>query len=194
MEIKHVNIEELVPHPKNPRVHPESAIEKLTKSLKQFGWTNPVLASSDGVILAGHARVKAAEKAGHEQVPVIYLPFTGAKADAYLVADNKLAEETEWNTDQLAELLEELEGEIDIDLTGFEEEELESLLSYQDDESLDLGEIDVEGEAKEKNEILIFYFTEPADAHTVRTRLELPEDAVRIEGEVMMRLLEEAGL
>jgi ParB-like chromosome segregation protein Spo0J len=56
MEIKIMPISELKPHPKNPRVHPDSAIEKLERSIKEFGWTNPILVSADGYILAGHAR------------------------------------------------------------------------------------------------------------------------------------------
>jgi ParB-like chromosome segregation protein Spo0J len=62
VQVKTVKISELRPHPKNPRVHPDSAIEKLERSIKEFGWTNPILVSADGYILAGHARLKAAEK------------------------------------------------------------------------------------------------------------------------------------
>ena len=63
MEVKKIKINELAPHPKNPRIHPDSAIEKLVRSIKEFGWTNPILVSKDGYILAGHARLKAAKKA-----------------------------------------------------------------------------------------------------------------------------------
>jgi hypothetical protein len=97
MEIKRVSIDELKPHPKNPRTHPDSAIEKLERSIKEFGWTNPILVSADGYVLAGHARLKAAKIAGIKEVPVIYLPLEGAKAEAYMIADNRLQEETEWN-------------------------------------------------------------------------------------------------
>lgn len=64
MELKFVPINDIKPHPKNPRVHPDIAIAKLEQSIKEFGWTNPILVSKDGYILAGHARLKAAEKAG----------------------------------------------------------------------------------------------------------------------------------
>jgi len=129
MEIKTVKINELKPHPKNPRVHPDSAIEKLERSIKEFGWTNPILVSADGYVLAGHARLKAAEKAGIEEVPVIYLPFEGAKAEAYLIADNRLQDETEWDLPMLKDLLQELDtGEFDIELTGFDEREIERLM------------------------------------------------------------------
>jgi len=130
MEIKTVKISELRPHPKNPRVHPDSAIEKLERSIKEFGWTNPILVSKEGYILAGHARLKAAEKAGISEVPVIYLPLEGEKAEAYLVADNRLQDETDWDYEKLKNLLQELDtGEIDLELTGFDMDEIEDLMT-----------------------------------------------------------------
>jgi len=130
MEVKTVKISELKPHPKNPRVHPDSAIDKLVRSIKEFGWTNPILVSADGYILAGHARLKAAEKAGIEEVPVIYLPLEGAKAEAYLIADNRLQDETDWDYEKLKDLLQELDtGEFDIELTGFDIDEIEDLIT-----------------------------------------------------------------
>ena len=130
MQIKTVKISEIRPHPKNPRVHPDSAIEKLERSIKEFGWTNPILVSADGYILAGHARLKAAEKAGIEEVPVIYLPLEGAKAEAYLIADNRLQDETDWDMPKLKDLLQELDtGEFDLELTGFDMDEIEDLMT-----------------------------------------------------------------
>jgi len=130
MEIKTVKINELKPHPKNPRVHPDSAIDKLVRSIKEYGWTNPILVSADGYILAGHARLKAAEKAGIEEVPVIYLPLEGAKAEAYLIADNRLQDETDWDYEKLKDLLQELDtGELDLEITGFDMGEIEDLMT-----------------------------------------------------------------
>jgi len=130
MEIKTVKINELKPHPKNPRVHPDSAIDKLVRSIKEYGWTNPVLVSADGYVLAGHARLKAAEKAGISEVPVIYLPLEGAKAEAYLIADNRLQDETDWDYEKLKDLLQELDtGEFDLELTGFDMDEIEELIA-----------------------------------------------------------------
>ena len=130
MEIKTVKISELRPHPKNPRVHPDSAIDKLVRSIKEFGWTNPILVSKDGYILAGHARLKAAEKAGIQEVPVIYLELEGAKAEAYLIADNRLQDETDWDMPKLKDLLQELDtGEFDLELTGFDMGEIEDLMT-----------------------------------------------------------------
>ena len=130
MEIKTVKINELKPHPKNPRVHPDSAIDKLVRSIKEYGWTNPVLVSADGYVLAGHARLKAAEKAGISEVPVIYLPLEGAKAEAYLIADNRLQDKTDWDYVKLKDILQELDtGEFDLELTGFDMDEIEDLIA-----------------------------------------------------------------
>lgn len=128
MEIKTVKVGELKPHPKNPRVHPDSAIEKLERSIKEYGWTNPILVSKDGYILAGHARLKAAKKAGIEEVPVIELPLEGEKAEAYMVADNRLQDETSWDNLLLKELLPKLDGLF----TGFTEKEIDKLLQEVD--------------------------------------------------------------
>lgn len=149
MEVKMTPINRLKPHPKNPRVHPDSAIDKLERSIKEFGWTNPVLVSADGYVLAGHARLKAARQAGLTDVPVIRLPLQGAKAEAYLIADNKLQEETGWDSKALKDIIGELDtGEFDLTLTGFNADEIEDLMTQSygpaeiDDllQELDLGQ------------------------------------------------------
>ena len=130
MQIEVVEISKLKPHPKNPRIHPDSALERLTKSVKEFGWTNPILVSEDGFILAGHARLKAAEKAGISEVPIIRLPLKGRKAEAYMIADNKLQDMTDWSYPQLKDLLLELDvGDFDIEITGFDDKEIETLMT-----------------------------------------------------------------
>ena len=130
MHVEMVKVKELRPHPRNPRVHPEAAIAKLVRSIETFGFTNPVLVSADGLILAGHARVKAAEQAGITEVPVIRLPLSGAKADAYLIADNRLQDETDWDLPSLKDLLGELDtGDFDLRLTGFDLHEIEMMMT-----------------------------------------------------------------
>ena len=130
MHVEMVKVKELRPHPRNPRVHPEAAIAKLVRSIEEFGFTNPVLVSADGLILAGHARVKAAEKAGLTEVPVIRLPLSGAKADAYLIADNRLQDETDWSLPELKDLLGDLDtGDFDLRLTGFDLHEVEMMMT-----------------------------------------------------------------
>ncbi|MCJ7829172.1 MAG: ParB/Srx family N-terminal domain-containing protein [Dehalococcoidia bacterium] len=133
VEIQSIEISKLRPHPQNPRTHPESAIDKLVKSLKEFGFTNPILISADNYVLAGHARLKAAEKAGLKEVPVIQLPLSGSKALAYMIADNRLQEETLWDFPKLKDLLGVLDtGELDLEITGFDINEIEGLLSGEE--------------------------------------------------------------
>lgn len=130
MRVKMVEVNTLEPHPKNPRVHPGSAIEKLMQSIKEYGWTNPILLSQEGFILSGHARVKAAKRVGVKKVPVISLPLRGAKAEAYMIADNRLQEETFWDIDTLKEIIREITSQgMDAAATGFSTAEVEALLS-----------------------------------------------------------------
>jgi ParB-like chromosome segregation protein Spo0J len=138
LEIKKVDISSLKPHPKNPRVHPDSLIGKIQSSIKEFGWTSPILVSADGYILAGHARLKAAHKMGLRQVPVICLPLDGVKADAYMIADNKLQEGSSWDYERLAGLLQDLsDGAVNLKTTGFSEAEISSILH-------EINEIDID--------------------------------------------------
>lgn len=138
MEIQTIEISKLRPHPQNPRTHPDSAIDKLVKSLTEFGWTNPILISQDNYVLAGHARLKAAEKAGLTEVPVIQLPLKGSKAVAYMIADNRLQDETDWDIPLLVDLFQELDtGEIDLEIMGFDLDEIEALIT---DESFKVKE------------------------------------------------------
>jgi len=128
--VKEYPIADIKPHPNNPRIHPDSAIEKLQRSIQEFGFVNPVLISKDGILLAGHARIKASKSQKLEHVPALILDLEGAKADAYLIADNKLQEETEWDLPVLKDLLGELDtGEFPLEITGFELPEIEDLIT-----------------------------------------------------------------
>jgi hypothetical protein len=131
-EICEKKITDLKPHPKNPRRHPEKLISKLIMSITEYGFTSPVLVDGDNRILAGHARVKAAEKMGLEVVPTIVLPLTGAKADAYVVVDNKLSELSEWDEILLADLISDIDASgFDLELTGFDLDEIDNLFALK---------------------------------------------------------------
>lgn len=148
-----VSVDEIKEHPLNPRIHPESAIDKLVRSIEEFGFTSPILVSKDGYILAGHARLKASKKAGLTEVPAIFLDLTGDMADAYLIADNRLQEETEWDLPVLKELIEQMDtGNIDLELTGFSEDEIEDLMTQffaGDEDEVRDDDFDVDGAAGE---------------------------------------------
>ena len=134
MEILKLKISDLKQHPKNPRKHPKELLERLKRSIEEYGFTNPVLVSKDNKILAGHARCKAAKELGISEVPVIRLDFDGAKADAYVIIDNKLNELSEWDIPLLESLIKDIEkSDFDVTLTGFDLTEIDELFSKADD-------------------------------------------------------------
>ena len=111
----------LAPYPNNARTHSDAQIEKIAKSIQEFGFLNPVLINKDNMIIAGHGRVMAAEKLGMKQVPCLRVEhLTEAQVKAYILADNKLAEDAGWDMELVSRELEELKDmDFDIELTGF---------------------------------------------------------------------------
>ena len=129
-----IPIDELKPNPRNPNKHPEAQLELLSKNIKYFGWRHNILVSKrSGCIVAGHGRLLAAQKLGVQLVPVDYQDFASDDEElAVLLSDNRLAELAETDKDSLKELLKELDGKIDLDLTGFDEDSLDDLLKRLD--------------------------------------------------------------
>jgi len=128
-KIEKRDIETLIPYARNAKKHPEAQLLKIAASIKEWGWTNPVLIDSSGGIIAGHGRVAAAQKLGIKEIPVMVAEgWSQAKIKAYCIADNKLAE-SEWDEELLALELQELgEMDFDLELLGFDETELDLLL------------------------------------------------------------------
>jgi hypothetical protein len=122
-------IDDLTPWEQNPR-HNEAAVDDVAKSIKRFGFGAPILARlQDHVVIAGHTRLKAAQKLGLDKVPVRFLDLDPAMARALALADNKLGEIAEWDDEALAAVLRDLEEQqVDFDGLGFSEEELDALL------------------------------------------------------------------
>jgi hypothetical protein len=121
-----VDVVNLVPHPRNPNKHPDKQVALLAKVIRHQGWRSPVVVSKrSGFIVAGHGRLQAAAILNVEKVPVDYQDFaTEADEMAHLVADNRIAELAEIDGKELAGLLKDLEGKIDLDVTGFDVEAL----------------------------------------------------------------------
>ena len=126
LKIEYWPVEKLVPYGKNPRQIPEEAIAKVAGSLKAFGFRQPIVVDSEGVIVVGHTRLLAAQRLGFTEVPVhVAHDLSPADAKAYRLTDNKVAEGTAWNPELLALEFEELEDlGVDLDLTGFGSEEI----------------------------------------------------------------------
>ena len=133
-EIQYLPPKTLRRHPRNVHVHPKKQIEQLARSIRAFGFTNPILINQRKEVLAGHARLEAAMAAGVELVPTILLDgLSAAEERAYLLADNKLAEKSGWDDASLAVELRELsallaDAGLDLEITGFETAEIDSLL------------------------------------------------------------------
>ena len=127
-----VAVPEIKPNPRNPNRHPPAQIELLAKIIRHQGWRLPVLVSNlSGLMVSGHGRYEAAMILGVESVPVNFQDFENEADElAHLVADNRLAEISEMDSGSLKELLSDLDtGAIDMDLTGFTETDLETLLT-----------------------------------------------------------------
>ncbi len=138
MQITEVAVEALIPYAKNSRTHDDAQVAQIAASIKEFGWTNPILVDGDKGIIAGHGRLMAARKLGLTKVPVIELKdMTEAQKKAYVIADNKLAMNAGWDIDFLKLELQDLEdADFDLSLTGFDDKELDQLLAPEIEEGL----------------------------------------------------------
>lgn len=121
----------LQPYARNARTHSEEQVAQIAASIAEFGFTNPILAGSDGIIVAGHGRLAAAQKLGLEIVPVVVLDhLTPTQRRALVIADNRIAENAGWDDAMLRIELEALMGEgFDLDITGFDADALAELIA-----------------------------------------------------------------
>ena len=142
------SVEELIPYSNNSRTHSEAQIAQIANSIIEFGFTNPILIDGHLGIIAGHGRLMAAKKLNIPHVPVVILDhLSDAQKRAYIIADNKLAENAGWDEEILANELADLKDEnFNLDLIGFEDQELEKLFNNlnesEDDEETSLPEIE----------------------------------------------------
>ncbi len=120
------SVDALIPYAKNSRTHSESQVAQIAASIKELGWTTPLLVDESGGIIAGHGRLLAAQKLGMKEVPVIVADgWTDHQKRAYIIADNKLALNAGWDEELLAiELADLRDAGFDLDLIGFDGEEL----------------------------------------------------------------------
>ena len=128
------SIDDLIPYARNARTHSEAQIAQIAASMCEWGWTNPVLIDSGGQILAGHGRVLAARTLGFQECPVMIADgWTQAQKRAYILADNRIAENSGWDQELLRLELDALQDEhFDLSLTGFDADDLADLLADED--------------------------------------------------------------
>src|SRR4051812_44719295 len=102
-KVERWSIDKLIPHARNARTHTEAQVDQIAASIREWGWTTPVLVTEEGMIIAGHGRVRAARKLGLTEVPVMVATgWTKAQIHAYALADNKLALNAGWDEAILA--------------------------------------------------------------------------------------------
>lgn len=144
MQIKQVAVEKLIPYVRNSRTHSDAQVAQIAASIKEFGWTNPILVDGTNGIIAGHGRLLAARKLGQTEVPVIELAYmTESQKKAYVIADNQLAMNAGWDTTLLTiELDELLKDGFALDILGFNEQEIKTIMS---DVNFDAGSEEDQG-------------------------------------------------
>lgn len=157
LKIQYKPIQDLIPYARNSRTHSDAQIVQIASSIKEFGWTNPVLLDGENGIIAGHGRVLAAQKLGESDVPTIELSHMDENQKrAYIIADNKLALNAGWDNEMLALEVSDLkDAGYDLGLTGFTLDEIAALngdasidedFKEPIDESRNLLMIECEGE------------------------------------------------
>lgn len=142
-KIEQRSVAKLIPYAANSRTHSDAQVAQIAASIREFGWTNPILIDGDNTIIAGHGRLLAARKLGMEQVPAIVLDhLTKAQQRALVIADNKLALNAGWDMDMLRAEIEDLKLEdFDLELLGFDVGEINGILLDREE-----GETDANAE------------------------------------------------
>lgn len=136
LKVVYRDVSELIPYARNARTHSDEQVARIAASIKEFGWTNPILIDGENGIIAGHGRVLAARKLGLEKVPTIELSgLTEAQKRAYIIADNRLALDAGWDEEMLKLEFAELEKEgFELSKTGFSDEEIREMMADLDRE------------------------------------------------------------
>lgn len=149
LSIIYRDIDDLIPYVNNARTHSDEQVLQIASSIKEFGFTNPILIDEQGGIIAGHGRILAGKKLDLKEVPTITLAgLTEAQKKAYVIADNKLALNSDWDFNVLRNEINTLEElDFNLDLLGFSVPELEDVLNLELevkglDEQDDFDEVD----------------------------------------------------
>jgi hypothetical protein len=136
LKITYKSVADLIPYARNSRTHSDAQVAQIAASIREFGWTNPVLLDGDNGIISGHGRVMAAQKLGETQVPTIELGHLNANQKrAYIIADNKLALNGGWDDAMLALEIDDLkDAGYNLDLLGFDKLELKDIFADKSDD------------------------------------------------------------
>ena len=171
MQVIEKELSWLKPYANNPRDN-ESAVEPVAKSIKEFGFKVPIVATSDGEIINGHTRFKASKRLGLEKVPVIIADdLTDEQIKAFRLADNKVSEFSTWNEDKLRDELKQLE--MDMTEFGFEFTELTELLEEEKEKEQE-PEIKFTEELGEESNYIVLKFDTSVDWLLLESLFDLP--------------------
>lgn len=145
-EMQLVAISKLIPYVNNARTHNTQQINKLRSSLREFGFINPVIIDREFNVIAGHGRIMAAKEEGINEVPCVFVDYlTEAQKKAYIIADNRMAMDADWDEELLKVEIEALQAEdFDLSLTGFDEKELAGFFDTSDNAKEDDFDVDTE--------------------------------------------------
>ena len=132
-QVIRINISDIIPYARNPRTHSDAQIAQIAASIREFGWTNPILVDENKTLIAGHGRLLAARQLDITEVPAITLGhLSEAQKRALVIADNKLALNAGWDPDLLKVELEDI-GDIELDAIGFTQAEFDQLFAGDGD-------------------------------------------------------------
>jgi ParB-like chromosome segregation protein Spo0J len=171
MQIKIMPIGDVKPYENNPRINTD-AVGKVAQSIEQFGFRQPIVVDKNNVVIVGHTRLEAAKSLGITEVPVHVTDLDDDKVKAYRIADNKVAEYSEWDFEMLKiemEPIKNVVGEFFLpeELASIENSEYSTMESDADT----LPEIDLVGEQPGKEKVMIIRFPDEAKFHAVREKL-----------------------
>lgn len=133
LNVKYLPVDALIPYARNARTHSADQVSRLAASIKEFGWTNPILIDGENGVIAGHGRLQAAQKLGFKEVPTIELSgLSETQKKAYILADNRMALDAGWDEEMLKLELDELQQSgYQTELTGFTESEIDRFLENE---------------------------------------------------------------
>ena len=136
IKIEPRSVSDLIPYAANSRTHSDAQVAQIAASIKEFGWTNPILIDGENTVIAGHGRLLAARKLGMDEVPAIVLDhLSKPQQRALVIADNQIALNAGWDMDMLKAEIEDLNLTFDLDILGFDDGELQRILNEPDFEA-----------------------------------------------------------
>lgn len=159
-EMNLVDVDKLIPYVNNARTHSKEQINKLRASIREFGFINPVIIDRDYNVIAGHGRILASKEEGIDKVPCVFVDYlTDAQKKAYIIADNRMALDADWDEELLKIEIESLKDEdFDLSFTGFDESELLDLFGDDskgkvEDDNFDLSSVLEKASFVEKGDV-----------------------------------------